>query len=118
MGMFDSIIINAEKLPVTEDEKIVLKDAVFQTKHLEKLLLVYMISDNDELLLLKRKNSISSEPISFIGDETESIPNYNAVEKITYHGYLNFYTDISSIWYEFEAKFTDDKLISINRILK
>lgn len=118
MGMFDSIIINVEKLPVTEEEKTVLKNAVFQTKNLEKLLLLYSISDNGELLLSKQKNGASFEPVFLVEYETIPILDNDSFEKTPCHGYLNFYTSISSLWYEFEAKFTDDKLISIKRISK
>lgn len=118
MGMFDSIIINPEKLPVSGEEKILLKDAVFQTKNFDKLLLLYMISDNDELLLSKQKEGNSNDPYFYIEEEMKIKPNDLLFDKIAYHGYLNFYTSISSLWYEFEAKFTDDKLISIKRIIR
>ena len=118
MGMFDSIIINPEKLPVTREEKILLKDAVFQTKDFDKLLLLYLISDNDELLISKQKEENSNKPNFYIEEEMRIKPTDIFFDKTAYHGHLNFYTSISSIWYEFEAKFTDDKLISIKRIIR
>ena len=35
------------------------------------------------------------------------------LETIPHHGYVNFYTSISKKWYEFNAKFTDGKLVEI-----
>jgi len=61
----------------------------FQTKDLECLLDRYSIEDG---ILLK-----------------EGVP-------CDYHGYIVFYTSEMEKWFEYEAKFTDGKLVSIEVI--
>jgi hypothetical protein len=118
MGMFDSLKINSEKLPVPENEKILLKNIVFQTKDLERSLLLYFISDSGELLLAEtfdEENPEDKIPVSFMEGEID-LNEIKIYTKIAFHGYLVFYTLIEKTWYEFKAKFTDDKLVSIERI--
>ena len=35
-----------------------------------------------------------------------------------FHGFINFYTKVSGIWYEFKAKYTDGKLVSVVQVLE
>lgn len=86
MGMFDSIIINVEKLPVTQEEKKLLTDAVFQTKDLDNSLFLYMISDDDELLLSKQKDSSSFKAYFFSAEKLTTKPDNIFFEKVEYHG--------------------------------
>lgn len=37
---------------------------------------------------------------------------------IEHHGYINFYSSVNDIWYEFNAKFTDGNLVNIERVGK
>jgi hypothetical protein len=122
MGMFDSIKINSEKLPISAAGRVLLRNVVFQTKDLEKCLLMYQISDEGELLLSEYPDKENkTEKIAVIFNE-EYLTDFNLKEltysKISFHGYLRFYTMINDVWYEFKAKFTDDMLISIERISK
>lgn len=123
MGMFDHIIINSQKLPVSSSEKELLKNKVFQTKDLEKCLLSYEITNDGELMLQNIKDEKTSEGIPYFRemgeDDEEYVENKDILyEKIPYHGFIRFYTFINNTWYEFKAKFTDDKLVSIERIFK
>lgn len=121
MGMFDNIIINSEKLPVSSQEKELLKNKIFQTKDLENCLLLYEITNEDELVLLNTKEEKTSELIPhFIDmDDKEYTEEKNIVrEKTPFHGFIRLYTSINKVWYEFKAKFTDDKLVSIERVFK
>jgi hypothetical protein len=38
------------------------------------------------------------------------------LEPIDFHGYANFYSDVENVWYEFTAKFTNGKLVKIERV--
>lgn len=119
MGMFDSIKINVEKLPVSLEEKIILKDVVYQTKDLEKCLMLYIISDDDELLLTESIRNNDGKVAGMYHDDDSDYKNDELIyTTVPYHGYISFYTSLDNVWYEFKAKFTDDKLVSIERIKK
>jgi hypothetical protein len=122
MGMFDSIKINSDKLPVSVAEKELLKDAVFQTKDLEQCLLMYVISDSGELLLSEfadEKNKKENIPVMFLEEYFTDFKQEKVIyTKTAFHGYIRFYTSADKTWYEFRAKFTDDKLVSLERISK
>ncbi|WP_291723137.1 hypothetical protein [Bernardetia sp.] len=100
MGLFDTIKIDVDKLPILEDKKEQLKavQVDWQTKDLEPNLSTYEITDDGKLLLIK----------SGWGEDNIDIP-----KEIDFHGILNFYGDVGKDWYEFYAKFTDGKLIEI-----
>ena len=120
--MFDSIKINSQKLPISAVEKELLKDVVFQTKDLEKCLLIYQISDAGELLLSEYPDKENKDEKIAVMFNEEYLTDFDLKDlthsKIPFHGYLRFYTMVNDIWYEFKAKFTDDTLISIERIFK
>lgn len=121
MGMFDYLIIDSQKLPASPQEKELLKNEVFQTKDLEKSLLSYEINNDDELMLQNIMDKDSGTLISFFREfESEIKPAESEIiyEKIPFHGFINFYTYVNDIWYDFKAKFTDAKLVSIERIPK
>lgn len=119
MGMFDYLIINAEKLPVSSEEKAILKNRVFQTKSLNKGLLSYVITNEDELIIqyIKGEESVpywrgvSGHDSEFVSDRDDFLS-----VKEPFHGLLVFYTNIDNTWFEFEAKFTDGKMVAIERI--
>lgn len=88
--MFDDIKCKY-KLPHKE-----VQNETFQTKDFECLLETYEITGDGHL---KRGN-----------------------KKIPYHGVVTFYTALNndykdeSKWYEYEAKFTDGKLVTVKRV--
>lgn len=120
MGMFDNLIINTDKLPVSDDEKkLIGKNPGWQTKSLICELTEIYITDDGELKINKFDQEVVPEEerpypndklLKLIG----SLRRANErLETIPYHGFINFYSEIKGKWYEFDAKFTDGKLVSI-----
>jgi hypothetical protein len=121
MGMFDYIIIDSKKLPVFPSERELLKNKIFQTKDLEKCLLSYEITNDGEIMLQNIKDEKTSELIPYFRemDDKEFVENKNIICKnIPFRGFIRFYTLLNKSWYEFKAKFTDGKLVSIEKIFK
>jgi hypothetical protein len=54
MGMFDYLIIDSQKLPLSSSETELLKNKIFQTKDLENCLLPYEI--NFQLFNIRQNN--------------------------------------------------------------
>jgi hypothetical protein len=110
MGMFDTIIINTDLLPISEEEKELLSKTNFQTKSLDNALFTYRIT-NDGFLeyLVSSRNFGIKESFS---PETDHWKRINDI-----HGYVSFYTSSrkNNEWFEFVAKFTDGKLVEIFR---
>lgn len=104
MGMFDYIRIASCQLPITEAEQIdiELEDSDFQTKDLACTLNCYEITPYGELILIQRM--------------VEDWQYKEVYEQVSYHGCLNFYTDVFGKWFEFQAKFTDGKMVEIKRL--
>lgn len=91
MGMYDYIDVPVELLPISKEEKKRLNNHKnWQTKNL--------------ICCLKRYAIIYNELIG---------PDGN---KVDLHQYLYFYDYIDGEWYEFDAKFTDGKLLEITRV--
>ncbi len=121
MGMFNYIIIDSQKLPVSSSERKLLKNKIFQAKDLENCLLSYEITNEGEVMLQNIKEEKTSELIPYFRemDDEEYVENKNIIcEKISFYGFIRFYTSINKSWYEFKAKFTDDKLVLIDKIFK
>ena len=119
--MFDYIIIDSQKLPVSPSEQELLKNKIFQTKDFEKCLLSYEITNEGEIMLQNIKDKKTSELIPYFRemDDEEFVENKNIIcEKIPFHGFIRFYTLTNKSWYEFKAQFSDGKLVSIERIFK
>ena len=110
MGMFDTITISIDRLPISETDKERLKNENFQTKSLEKLLLRYRITDDG---LLECFNAIAD----FEDEETAPPKSNNWIRIDDIHGYVSFYTsaDDPHEWFEFVAKFTDGRLVDVFR---
>ncbi len=121
MGMFDNLIINTDKLPVSDEEKkLIGKNPGWQTKDFDCDLTEIYITDEGEL-------KINRWDYEMVPKEERPYPDDNGVfglmgsfrrinerlEIINLHGYVNFYSIIGNDWYEFFAKFTDGKLVSI-----
>lgn len=114
MGMFDYLKINTNKLPVSEKEKkIIGTDPGWQTKDFDCILTTIEITD-DNLLKIKRFNLVvDRSKKNALGTFGVFTHEDERIETINHHGYVNFYTGVSGCWYEFNAKFTDGKLIEI-----
>ena len=93
MGMFDDIRCR-KPLPDGCTEEW------FQTKDLGCDLSKFEIDGDGRLMRFGE---------GFWGEEPLTEP-----EDMEHHGYLNFYTsDSAGIWHEYDAKFTDGKLVEI-----
>ncbi len=100
MGMFDYIKIDQKLLPYVENIKPHLFENVeWQTKSLEKCLFVYQITENG---------------LIEIGAGDEYFKNdFEQIEIENFHGIIRFYTCIDKVWFQFDAKFIDGKLVSV-----
>ena len=121
MGMFDNLIISTDKLPVSDEEKKRIgENPGWQTKDFDCQLTEIYITDDGELKENKwNYEMVPKEERPHPDDEgilgmMGSIKRVNErLEVIPMHGYVNFYSNIGEDWYEFNAKFTDGKLESI-----
>lgn len=101
MGLFDDVTLDPEvKLPDPQPP-----NRVFQTKDLECYMHKYRITSDGRLMQLR------------FHDEDGTWRDHDE----EFHGILNFYTsggdrkDGTWEWFEYNAKFTDGKLVSIER---
>ena len=93
MGMFDYIKIDSKLLPYFGNvDPCLFENEFWQTKSLNRCLSVFTITEN---VLIEK--TLSKE----------------IIEIIDFHGMIRFYTTINAIWYQFDAKYTNGKLVSI-----
>jgi hypothetical protein len=120
MGMYDTIKINHNKLPV--ENKEFFKDIEFQTKDLENAMEYYFIMDDNTL-------EVEKHTYETVPPEERQYPKGHALHwcgsirsvkqervKVPYHGYIVFYHYKDNTAYDFKAKFTDGKLVEITKI--
>jgi len=118
MGMFDTLIINTDKLPVSSEEKKTIgKNPNWQTKDFDCELTEIYITDEGELKINRWNYEIVPKEERPYPDEKcllglmGSLRRVNErLKVIPHHGYVNFYSNIGDDWYEFFAKFSDGKL--------
>ncbi len=121
MGMFDNLIISTDKLPVTEEEKkLIGNNPGWQTKDFDCDMTEIYITDEGKLKInrwdyetvpRKERPYPDEDGLRSIMGSLRRINEH--LEIIKHHGCVNFYSNIGKNWYEFRAKFTDGKLISI-----
>ena len=124
MGMFDCLFIDTKMLPVSDEEKIIIGDNPgWQTKDFENVMTRIYITNDGELKISRWEYEVvPKEERPHQNDDgvlglAGSLKRTNVrLETIPHHGYVNFYYFIANKWYEFNAKFTDGKLIEIKRI--
>lgn len=120
--MFDYLKVNINLLPLTDKEKVDLgNNPEWQTKSFECMLSTAEITDEGNLRFLNFKyewdENVKSGMFQLTGEMGGLvIKDEKWVELDSYHGYVNFYTNVNNIWYEFDAKFTDGKLVEIKRV--
>lgn len=122
MGMFDNLIINTNKLPVTDEEKkLIGKNPNWQTKDFDCILTEIYITDDGELKINKwNYEKVPKEERPYpdgkgIFELMGSLRRVNErLEIINHNGHINFYSIIGDDYYEFFAEFTNGKLVSIN----
>jgi len=118
MGMFDNLFINTDKLPVSDEEKVLIgNNPDWQTKDFDCDMTEIYITDEGELKINRwNYESVPKEERPHPDGEgllglMGSLRRVNErLETIPYHGYVNFYSKIKEDWYEFSAKFTNGKL--------
>ena len=108
MGMFDTVLINATLLPVSEEDKLRLKDETFQTKSLENSLSVYRITDDG--ILETDWDTNFGKTSKKDNKNWEIVPITDAIK---------FYTSATDNgeWFEFVALFENGKLLNIKKII-
>ena len=111
MGMYDEVRCKVD-LPdeyVHDKEKF-----IFQTKDLENIMGRFTITEEGRLI----EHKFHLEPVP----EEEKVHEHHILKRIEdgdvdldYHGYLTFYTryDVKDEFLEFQAKFTDGKVVEI-----
>lgn len=118
MGMFDYVKVNLTKLPVTAAELKALRrgsELQFQTKDFECKMATVELTDDGELVFHNFDYSWTDEGTNAFGMKGGLIHTNERDQKINLHGYFNFYTNCGNDWFEFNAKFTDGKLVKIER---
>jgi len=121
MGMYDNLKISAKKLPLSKEEQTTLGDNHdWQTKDFDCTLSDFEITDDGKLRFLNIRyewdENAKSAMFEFTGKYGSLVVKDKKWEYIEYHGYVNFYRSINDVWYEFNAKFTDGKLVNIERV--
>lgn len=121
MGMYDTLYVNVDKLPVSPEEKVLIgKNRSWQTKDLYCTLTEIYITDEGTLTAMKwRYEEVPKEERAY--PEADGLLGLigsmrrvdEHLETVPHHGYVSFYSDVGDDWYEFSAKFTDGKLVSI-----
>lgn len=123
--MFDSLEINVDLLPISTEEKEKLRKhkPQWQTKSFDCTLTTVYITDEGSLLISRWEyEEVPKEERPYPNDTgvlglAGSIKRVNQrLEPIDFHGSANFWSDVESVWYEFTAKFTDGKLVQIERV--
>jgi hypothetical protein len=122
MGMYDNLKISTNKLPLSDSEKKSIgENADWQTKDFECILSTAELTDDNKLRFLTLKYDWDENAESALGKLTGKkgalvTKDEQWIELNEYHGYVNFYTSVNNIWYEFNAKFTDGLLVNIERV--
>ena len=122
MGMFDNLKISTSKLPLSESEKLAIgENPDWQTKDFECILSTAEITDEGKLRFLTFKYDWDENAESALSKLTGKkgalvTKDEEWIDLKDYHGYVNFYTSVNNIWYEFNAKFTDGQLVNIERV--
>jgi hypothetical protein len=119
MGMFDSIYISSNLLPISLEEKEQIPPGTeWQTKDLDRLLDTYHITDKRQIIKVeveyepsKEMDCLTSFHILPTGDVKKVHMNL-----FPFTGFLAFYTSIKGQWYEFEAEINNGYLVDIKKI--
>jgi hypothetical protein len=116
MGMFDTLYINTEKLPVSEEEKrLIGTNPGWQTKDFDCMLSEVYITDEGELKINKHSWGWDESQINGFGTNGVLTRENEQIVTEPYDGIVNFYSFIGkdSLWYEFNANFVNGKLENI-----
>jgi hypothetical protein len=130
MGMFDEIKC-LYPLPGATKE---VQEGVFQTKDFDNAMDNYTITEDGRLILHEKVyEHVPEEERPYYGKPEWEKPIFRIFgclkstpigdKEIPYHGYINIYTTCSFFsgdpyaeWFEYEIKFTDGKVESVERL--
>lgn len=129
MGLFDNIECNYP-LPISKElldvEELNIYEVEFQTKSLENLMELYVITEDGELLRRKNRYEWVDDDDAFLKGYMEVVSSEDVKEN--YHGIVEFYfyesylRDVDgkkkeiTVSGDYEAKFIDGKLFSIELV--
>lgn len=129
MGMFDNIECNYP-LPISKElldvEELNVYEVEFQTKSLENLMELYVITEDGELLRRKNRYEWVDDDNAFLKGYMEVVSSADVKEN--FHGILEFYfyesyvRDVNgkkkeiTVSGDYEAKFIDGKLTTIELV--
>ena len=121
MGMYDNLKINTKKLPLSVKEKMMIGEYHdWQTKDFECILSTAEITEDNKLKFFYFKytwdENIKSGLTEITGKMGGLITTNEHWEYLKYDGYINFYSSINNIWYEFNAEFENGILKKIKRV--
>lgn len=128
MGMFDTLLV---KYPLPDPE---VQDNEFQTKDLESFMEEYVITQDGRLK--HQKYEYRAKERTPTGSWIDKLPWMERIDEsleeidLNFHGMLNFYTsvevgreknengldNVKYKYYDYIGKFTDGKLVSVERI--
>ena len=116
--MFDYLMINTDKLPVSEKEKkLIGENPGWQTKDFDCTMTEIFITDDGELKINQWEYEYVPKDERPHPDDDGLLGLVGSIRRVNerlitqpYHGYVNFYSFINDDWYVFNAKFTDGKL--------
>ena len=118
MGMYDNLQISTSKLPLSDTEKLAIgENPDWQTKDFDCMMSMAKITDDGRLRYLTLEYDWDENAeCKLTGKKGALVTKDEKWVDIEHHGYVNFYTSVNNIWYEFNAKFTDGQLVSIERV--
>lgn len=124
MGMFDTVKVDLNRLPIEEKDRKKIGINTFQTKDFDCVLTEISLG---ERLMIKRSDieevPMNERPYPNAGGLREFIGSLREInirwEDLNFHGKFNFYARIGGKkpeFFNFEAKYTDGNLTEIKRI--
>jgi hypothetical protein len=117
MGMFDDVTCLA---PLPDDYAG--DRARFQTKDLDRTLDRYVITEDGRLLVNAFRLEDNPDWKGWAAGFLDGSHPFDRVElgqvEVGYDGLLKFYGGSTGTWHEYEAKFTDGRLVEIKQIGK
>lgn len=121
MGMYDYLKISASKLPLSDEEKLIINDDTeWQTKDFDCILTTVEITDEGKVRYLDIEydwdENAKGGLYQLFGQLGAMVAKEKSWEDIQYHGFIMFGNTINGIGYRFKAKFTDGILIDIERV--
>lgn len=123
MGMFDYLIIDTDRLPLSDsDKKKIGKNPGWQTKDLDCTLSTAEITSDGRIAIRRFEHEIVPEAdrpypndpgiLGMIG----MLREVNTRTEYVSEPIVTFYTDIQGEWFEFNAYFDDGILTKIERL--